>query len=68
MTWQTETKTGCRVTLAGRPDLVGLLGEGTMLSLRMRQAGDDRYAEVYLDTDAAIALHAALDDWIMRRG
>lgn len=65
-----RTKTGCKVGVhdgAHWPHLEGEHGPGVMLTLDMDQPGDGRHSEAYVDLDAAIALHQALEDWIMRR-
>lgn len=58
------TKTGCTMqVLRANDGEHDHLGPGVMLTLRMEQAGDYRWAEVYLDPEAVAELVDSLGAW-----
>jgi hypothetical protein len=53
------TEFGCTIIVVPAPDH---LGDGVLMTLRMEQAGDGRWCEVYLDRENMRTLRALLDE------
>lgn len=64
---EATTVTQCRLTLIDGHPHEDVAGPGLMLTGRMVDPRDGRYFEVFVDDEALLVLHEALDKRIMRR-